>query len=116
MIEMKRIEAIIRPERETAVKNALAEAGFVGLTSYDVRGRGKQKGQVLQYRGISEYIIDMLTRTKIEVLARDQDVKRVVTIITEQARTGNVGDGLIYVTSVEETIRVRTGEKGDDAL
>ncbi len=113
---MKRIEAIIRPERETAVKNALAEAGFVGLTSYEVKGRGRQKGQVLQYRGISEYVIDMLTRTKVEVLARDQDVKRIVTIMTEQARTGNVGDGIIYITSVEDAIRVRTGERGDDAL
>jgi len=113
---MKRIEAVIRPERENAVKNALAEAGYVGLTAYEVRGRGRQKGQVLQYRGISEYIIDMLQRTKVELLVRDQDVKRVVSIITEQARTGNVGDGLIYITPVEDAIRVRTGERGDEAL
>jgi len=113
---LKKIEAIIRPEKEAAVKNALAEAGYIGLTAYEVRGRGRQKGQVLQYRGISEYVVDMLNRVKLELLVSEKDVKRVLSIIQEQARTGNVGDGLIVVTDVDDAIRVRTGERGEDAL
>ena len=112
---MKKIEAIIRSEKLGEIKNALATAGFIGLTTYEVKGRGRQKGIVLQYR-TQEYRVDMLAKTKIELVVDDTDVEKVIEIICESGRTGNIGDGKIFVTNVEEVIRIRTGETGEDAL
>lgn len=112
---MKKIEAIIRSEKMLVVKNALELAGFIGLTTYEVKGRGRQKGIVLQYR-TQEYRVDMLAKTKLELVVDDADVEKVIDIICESARTGNVGDGKIFVSPVEEIIRVRTGERGKEAI
>ena len=112
---MNKIEAIIRPERLTAVKDALAEAGFVGLNVVPVTGRGNQRGIVHQGRGGS-VTIDMLPKTKLELVVQDSDTDAVCDIIVEAARTGDIGDGKIFITSVDQIIRVRTGERGDPAL
>ncbi|MCE8423201.1 MAG: P-II family nitrogen regulator [Candidatus Methanoperedens sp.] len=112
---MKKIEAIIRSEKMMDIKNALALAGFIGLTTYEVKGRGRQKGIVLQYR-TQEYRVDLLAKTKIELVVDDQDVEKVIEIIRESGKTGNVGDGKIFILPVEEIIRVRTGERGKEAI
>jgi nitrogen regulatory protein P-II 1 len=112
---MKKIEAIIRSEKMMDIKNALALAGFIGLTTYEVKGRGRQKGIVLQYR-TQEYRVDLLAKTKIELVVDDQDVEKVIEIICESGKTGNVGDGKIFIVPVEEVIRVRTGERGKGAI
>ena len=113
---MKKVEAIIRPERVNAVKDALADAGFVGLNTVPVTGRGAQKGIVHQGRSGQQLIIDMLPKTKMELVVRDGDTDKVCDIIMEAARTGEIGDGKIFVTSVEEVIRVRTGERGEESI
>ncbi len=112
---MKKIEAIIRSEKMGMIKNALADAGFIGLTVYDVKGRGRQKGIVLQYR-TQEYRVDMLAKTKLELVVDDADVENVIKIICESGRTGNIGDGKIFISPIEEIIRVRTGERGKNAI
>jgi len=112
---MNKVEAIIRQERLDRVKDALAEAGFVGLNTVQVTGRGRQKG-ITQQIGSSRYTVDMLPKLKMEIVVRDADTQRVVDIIIATARTGNVGDGKIFISPVANAIRVRTGEKGDDAL
>lgn len=112
---MKKIEAIIRPEKLNDIKSALATAGFIGLTTYEVKGRGRQKGIVLSYR-TSEYRVDMLPKTKIELVVDDKDVEKVVEIICEVGKTGNMGDGKIFILPVEEIIRVRTCERGTGAI
>ena len=112
---MKKIEAIIRPEKLGEIKTALANAGFIGLTTYEVKGRGRQKGIVLQYR-TQEYRVDMIAKTKIELVVDDLDVEKVIEIICESGKTGNVGDGKIFILPVEEVIRVRTGERGKGAM
>lgn len=112
---MKKIEAIIRPEKLGEIKTALAIAGFIGLTTYEVKGRGRQKGIVLQYR-TQEYRVDMIAKTKIELVVDDPDVEKVIEIICESGKTGNVGDGKIFILPVEEVIRVRTGERGKVAV
>jgi len=112
---MKKIEAIIRSEKMMDIKNALALAGFIGLTTYEVKGRGRQKGIVLQYR-TQEYRVDLLAKTKIELVVDDPDVEKVIEIICESGKTGNVGDGKIFIVPVEEVIRVRTGERGKEAI
>lgn len=112
---MKKIEAIIRPEKLNDIKNALATAGFIGLTTYEVKGRGRQKGIVLSYR-TSEYRVDMLPKTKIELVVDDKDVEKVVEIICDIGKTGNMGDGKIFILPVEEIIRVRTCERGHGAI
>lgn len=112
---MKKIEAIIRSEKLNEVKSALATAGFIGLTSYEVKGRGRQKGVVLSYR-TREYRVDLLSKTKIELVVEDGDVEKVVGIICEVGSTGNIGDGKIFILPVEEVIRLRTGEKGKEAI
>lgn len=112
---MKKIEAIIRPEKLGEVKNALAAAGFIGLTSYEVKGRGRQKGMVLSYR-TSEYRVDMISKTKVELVVDDSKTEQVIGIICEVGKTGNIGDGKIFVLPVEDVIRVRTGERGKDAI
>ena len=110
---MKKIEAIIRPEKLNEVKDALAEGGFVGLNIVHVTGRGAQKGIVHSGRGGEQYTVDMLPKLKIEVVVKDADADRVVEIILGTARTGNIGDGKIFVIPIEDAIRVRTGERGD---
>ena len=112
---MKKIEAIIRPEKLEEVKNALAAAGLPGMTVYEVKGRGRQKGITLSYR-TSEYRVDMLAKSKLELFVEDSDVEKAINTILKVAKTGNIGDGKIFVLPVEEAIRVRTGERGDTAV
>ena len=113
---MNKIEAIIRPDKLEVVKEALANAGFVGLNIVNVTGRGVQKGIVHTGRGGEEYRVDMLPKSKIELVVKDPDTERAVTTIIEAARTGAIGDGKIFISPVTEAIRVRTGERGDASL
>ena len=112
---MKKVEAIIRPERLDAVKQALADNGFLGMTITDVKGRGIQGGITERYRG-REYVVDLLPKAKIELTVKSSEVDRIVDIICENGRTGNYGDGKIFVIPVESVIRVRTGEKDENAI
>lgn len=112
---MKKIEAIIKPFKLDEVKEALHEAGAQGMTVTEVRGFGRQKGHTELYRG-AEYVVDFLPKVKIETVVEDGQVENVVEAITNAARTGRIGDGKIFVLPVEEAIRVRTGERGKDAL
>ncbi len=113
---MNKVEAIIRPERLTAVKNALAEAGFTSLNTVPVMGRGVQRGITHQVRGGGTVEVDMLPKTKVELVVRDEDTEMAIKVIIECAFTGEVGDGKIFVIPVTEVIRVRTGERGESAL
>ena len=113
---MNKIEAIVRPERLEAVKEALAAAGFIGLNIVNVTGRGVQKGIVHAGRGGEEYRVDMLPKSKIELVVSDADTDKAVDVIIQFARTGSIGDGKIFVSPVTQAIRVRTGERGDSAL
>jgi nitrogen regulatory protein P-II 1 len=113
---MNKVEAIIRPEKLEAVKEALAEAGFVGLNIVSVTGRGVQKGIVHAGRGGEEFRVDMLPKSKVELVVKDADTERVVSLIVESARTGTIGDGKIFILPVADAIRVRTGERGDAAI
>jgi nitrogen regulatory protein PII len=112
---MKLIEAIIRPHKLQDVKSALADIGVVGMTVTDVRGCGRQKGHVERYRG-SEYTVDLLSKVKIEVAVNESQVDEVVQTMAGAARTGEIGDGKIFVRPVEQVIRVRTGDRNEDAL
>lgn len=112
---MKKIEAIIRQEKLNDVKEALGKAGFPGITAYEVKGRGRQKGLLLSYR-TSEYRVDMLPKMKIELVVRKEDVEKAIGVLLEEAKTGAIGDGKIFVSPVDEVIRVRTGERGKDAI
>jgi nitrogen regulatory protein P-II 1 len=113
---MNKIEAIIRPERLEAVKEALAAAGFIGLNIVNVTGRGVQKGIVHAGRGGEEYRVDMLPKSKIELVVSDADTDKAVDVILQFARTGSIGDGKIFVSAVSQAIRVRTGERDEAAL
>ena len=113
---MKKIEAIVRPEKLDDVKNALADAGYHGMNIVHVTGRGVQRGIVHQGRGGESYTVDMLPKVKVEVVVADQKVDAVVKIICDAARTGNIGDGKIFVMPVTDAVRVRTGESGDEAV
>ncbi len=113
---MIKVEAIIRPEKLNDVKNALAQAGFLGLNVTHVTGRGVQKGIVHIGRGGETYEVDMLPKVKLEVVVRDDDVEQVVGIILKSSRTGHIGDGKIFLIPVADAIRVRTGERGEMAL
>jgi len=113
---MNKIEAIVRPERLEAVKEALAAAGFIGLNIVNVTGRGVQKGIVHAGRGGEEYRVDMLPKSKIELVVSDAETDKAVDVILQFARTGSIGDGKIFVMPVTQAIRVRTGERGDAAL
>jgi len=113
---MNKIEAIVRPERLESVKDALSTAGFVGLNIVNVTGRGVQKGIVHAGRGGEEYRVDMLPKSKIELVVSDADTDKAVEIILDAARTGSIGDGKIFVSPVTQAIRVRTGETGDAAI
>jgi nitrogen regulatory protein PII len=112
---MKLILAIIRPHRLQDVKGALNEIGVAGLTVTDVRGAGRQKGQVERYRG-SEYSIDLLAKCKIEVAVEDGQCEEAVQAIREAAYTGEIGDGKIFIMPLEDSLRIRTGERGEDSL
>src|SRR6267154_2467375 len=112
---MKKIEAIIKPFKPDEVKDALAELGIQGMTVSEVKGFGRQKGQTEIYRG-SEYTVDFLPKTKLEVVVTDAKYPDVVTAITKAARTGKIGDGKIFVLSVEEAIRIRTAERSEAAV
>lgn len=113
--KMKKLEAIIRPTKLDEVKEALNNFGIRGMTVTQVAGCGLQKGKKGFYRG-SEYSIDLLPKVKIEVVVRDQIVDELVKVISDQVRTGEIGDGKIFVYSVENAVRIRTGESGEDAL
>ncbi len=113
---MKKIEAIVRPEKLDEIKSALAEQGFLGLNIANVTGRGAQKGVVHAGRGGESYTIDMLPKIKLEVVVHDSATERAVQAILKAAWTGNIGDGKIFVLPVEDAVRVRTGERGDVAL
>ncbi len=112
---MKKIEAIIRPEKLDVVRNALAGIGVPGITVTEVEGNGKQKGLVQQWRG-KEYSVGLLQKVKIEAVVKDADVERIVKIIMDKARTDKIGDGKIFVYPVENAFRIRTGEKGEGAI
>ncbi|WP_457612104.1 P-II family nitrogen regulator [Methanocaldococcus sp.] len=112
---MKKIEAVIRPEKLDVVKKALADAGFLGMTVSEVKGRGIQGGIVERYRG-REYLVDLLPKVKIEMVVKEEDVDEVIKIICENAKTGQHGDGKIFVLPVERVVRVRTGEEGREAI
>jgi nitrogen regulatory protein P-II 1 len=112
---MKKVEAIIRPFRIDDVREALGEIGVKGMTLTEVKGYGRQKGHTELYRG-SEYQIDFLPKIKIEVVVADRLADKVVDTIVNAAKTGQVGDGKIFIYDVEDAVRVRTGESGEDAL
>jgi nitrogen regulatory protein P-II 1 len=112
---MKKIEAIVRVYKLEDVKNALAEKGVHGMTITEVQGFGRQKGHTEMYRG-TEYAVDFVPKRKIEVVVRDDHVRTVIDTIMSVAQTGQIGDGKIFVTNLEEAIRIRTGETGEDAL
>ena len=112
---MKKIEAIIKPFKLDEVKDALHEVGIQGITVTEAKGFGRQKGHTELYRG-AEYVVDFLPKVKIEVVVEDGLLERVVEAIQNAARTGRIGDGKIFVSNVEDVIRIRTGEKGPDAI
>ena len=112
---MKRIEAIIKPFRLDDVKNALHEAGLVGMTVSEVKGFGRQKGHTEIYRG-SEYTVDFLPKLKVDLVVPDSQVQTAVNAIVKAAKTGKIGDGKIFISHVEEAIRIRTEERGDQAV
>lgn len=112
---MKKIEAVIKPFKLDDVKDALLEIGTRGMTVTEVKGFGRQKGHTEVYRG-AEYLIDFLPKIKIEVVVPDHMVKDAVDAIIRTARTGKIGDGKVFVSNVDETVRIRTGEIGDDAI
>jgi len=112
---MKKIVAVIRPDKLEGVKQALEEIGCSGMTVKEVKGRGIQLGITESYRG-RDYKVDLLPKTEIEIVAMDEDVEAVTNKIIETAKTGNIGDGKIFISPVEEVIRIRTGEKGDKAI
>jgi len=112
---MKKVEAIIKPFKLDDVKEALTEIGVIGMTVMEVRGFGRQKGHTELYRG-SEYTIDFLPKVKIEIVVPDQVAGKVVETIIAAAKTGSIGDGKVFVLPVEESVRIRTGERGEEAI
>ncbi|KGG14776.1 MULTISPECIES: P-II family nitrogen regulator [unclassified Prochlorococcus] len=112
---MKKIEAIIRPFKLEDVKIALVNLGIVGMTVSEVRGFGRQKGQVERYRG-SEFTVEFLQKLKVEVVVADESVESVLKALAEAAKTGEIGDGKIFISPIESVLRIRTGEVDDSAL
>lgn len=112
---MKMITAIIKPFKLDDVRDALGDAGVMGMTVTEVRGFGRQKGHTELYRG-AEYVVDFLPKLKLEIAVSDEDAERVVETIAETAASGRIGDGKIFVTTIERAVRIRTREEGDDAL
>ena len=112
---MKKIEAIIKPFKLDDVKDRLREVGVQGMTVYEVKGFGRTGGKKEVYRG-SAYVVDFVPKVKVEIIVPNDSVQQVVTVISEAARTGKIGDGKIFITSIDEVIRIRTGETGEDAI
>jgi nitrogen regulatory protein P-II 1 len=112
---MKKIEAIIKPFKLDEVKDALNEIGIQGITVSEVRGFGRQKGHTELYRG-AEYVVDFLPKIKIEIIIKADMVAQVIEVIVNSAKTGRIGDGKIFVLPVDEVVRIRTGERGEDAI
>jgi nitrogen regulatory protein P-II 1 len=112
---MTKIEAIIRPQRLDEVKSALDEIGVTGMTVTEVRGAGAQKGYTQHYRG-AEYTVNLIQKLKLEIVASDAEVERIVSAIVSAARTGEIGDGKIFLSPVTDAIRIRTGDRSDDAV
>ena len=112
---MKKIEAIIKPFKLDEVREALSEIGVMGMTATEIKGFGRQKGHTELYRG-AEYIVDFLPKIKLDIVVNDKIVNKVVEAITKTAQTGKIGDGKIFIYDIEQAIRIRTGEKGDDAI
>jgi nitrogen regulatory protein P-II 1 len=112
---MKKIEAVIKPFKLDEVREALSEVGIAGLTVSEVKGFGRQKGHTELYRG-AEYVVDFLPKVKLEIIVRDEQVNDVVDAIEKAAQTGRIGDGKIFVTPVDEVVRIRTGERGGNAI
>jgi nitrogen regulatory protein P-II 1 len=112
---MKKVEAVVRPHLLDAVKAALQDVGIVGMTVSEVKGFGRQKGHTETYRG-SEYKVDFLPKVKIDVVVPDEIVEKVIEAVLKTAKTGKFGDGKIFVTSLDNVVRIRTGERGEDAL
>ncbi len=112
---MKKIEAIIKPFKLDDVKDALTAAGIIGMTVTEVRGFGRQKGHTEMYRG-NEYTVDFLPKMKIEIVVPDSVADRVVALITAAARTGSIGDGKVFVSTLGDAVRIRTGERGENAV
>ena len=112
---MKKIEEIIRPFKLEDVKIALVNSGIVGMTVSEVRGFGRQKGQVERYRG-SEFTVEFLQKLKVEVVVENEKVNSVIDAIAEAAKTGEIGDGKIFITSIDSVVRIRTGDKDEEAL
>jgi nitrogen regulatory protein P-II 1 len=112
---VKRIIAIIRPDKFENVKNALEEAGIHGMTVQDVKGRGRQLGITESYRG-KDYNVDLLPKVRLEIVVKADDVEKLVDTIIENGKTENIGDGKIFISPVEEVVRIRTGERGEKAI
>ena len=112
---MKKIEAVIKPFKLEDVKDALAQAGITGMTVSDVKGYGRQQGHSELYRG-AEYVVDFLPKIKIDIVVKDEMVETVINAIVNSARTGKIGDGKIFVSSLDEVIRIRTEERGSEAV
>ena len=112
---MKKIEAIIRPQKLDEVRESLKSLGYPGMSIVRIEGHGKQKGKIEQFRG-QEYKVELLPKVKIEIVAKDSDVLPIVKAITKAARTGEIGDGKIFISPVEDVMRIRTGEKGEGTL
>ncbi|GMR08098.1 MAG: nitrogen regulatory protein P-II [Gammaproteobacteria bacterium] len=112
---MKKIEAIIKPFKLDEVREALSDIGITGMTAIDVKGFGRQKGHTELYRG-AEYVVDFLPKVRIEIVVGEANVEQCIEVITNAARTGKIGDGKIFVSSVEQVIRIRTGETGEEAI
>lgn len=112
---MRKVEAIIKPFKLDEVKEALNEIGIQGITVSEVKGFGRQKGHTELYRG-AEYVVDFIPKIKMEIIVADDVVTQVVDAIAEAAKTGRIGDGKIFVTPIDEIIRIRTGERGEDAI
>lgn len=112
---MKKIEAIIRPEKLAIVQEALSELGYPGMTISEVKGHGTQKGVVQQYRG-RQFTVEFLPKVKLELVVSDGSVDQILTAIQDNARTGEVGDGKIFVADIADVMRVRTGQRGEEAI
>jgi nitrogen regulatory protein P-II 1 len=112
---MKKIEAVIKPFKLEEVRNALKEAGVQGLTIVAAKGFGRQRGHTELYKGM-EYVVDFLPKIKVELLSPNGEVEKIVEVIISAAKTGRIGDGKIFITDVEDVIRIRTGERGDTAI
>ncbi|MCU0652419.1 MAG: P-II family nitrogen regulator [Candidatus Omnitrophica bacterium] len=112
---MKKIEMIIRPEKLEIVRRSLETAGCAGIMITEIEGHGKQKGVVQQWRG-EKYKVELMPKVKIDVVVRDQDVDRIIKTVIENAWTGEIGDGKVFISNIENAIRIRTGEKGENAL